>query len=836
MFRMTTPFACRMAAVAVVGAATLVASCGGSSGSGYGTSPPPAATAAPSGLSYSSPQTYTVNLAVTPVTPTVSGTVSSYSISPQLPAGLSLDATSGTVSGTPTAIAAQTNYTVTAANSAGSTTGTVSIAVNDVKPTLNYVSSNISLATGLTINKLVPQTTGGTITSWSVTPDLPAGLTLNTSDGSITGAPTAVSMAAAYTVSATNSGGAGTFALTIAVQKGTLLDLGHANPIKVLRFNGTQVFSMDDHGHWVLWNYSNGTNIASGDSGCTMVGDTPPGLCGPGQLADFQGSTIVIMTPAGFEIRSGADGHVVTTITVPATPTTLGWWRLATDGSYIAAGLPSAVQAWASSTGQSAFSKAGNYLNAQAFAAAGQLQLADGGAGLNVIETIAAATGTSTVSPAFQGTFQTWFADGARFLAVAGTVVNTYSSAAALQDSTAVPVSGVAIPVGVLAGTGNFWVNYVDESKLNVYQVGASTTTAASYSINEAQLTISGTTLAALPSYAASIDVIDLSGSAPVHTSAPAPVRAGTAFAATSPAQWILGNQGGVLFDGATPASSPRYLGYGAARAIAASATRFAIATASGRIVLYDTATQTVQGTIQRFSSGLQMSTDGTVLAASLDSAEDGPPPSPSISMVYSLPAASVISQWPNANLILSGSGSTVATIAGSAVTINPAAGGSAVYSGTGGVVWLSPDGTHAAIEGTNQPEGFDASAIATNLINNGSLTIGINGGYASGWLDDGHVLINNYSVMGTAPVKYTGVSIYDPTGKLLGMSSLPEIKVFQPLTADTLYSPALNSIYSVGTGTASWTTADSTLGVGAVAGNNVIFASGAQVLSLPHP
>jgi hypothetical protein len=184
----------------------------------------------------------------------------------------------------------------------------------------------------------------------------------------------------------------------------------------------------------------------------------------------------------------------------------------------------------------------------------------------------------------------------------------------------------------------------------------------------------------------------------------------------------------------------------------------------------------------------------------------------------------------------VSGSGSTVAAVAGSAVTINPAAGGSAIYSGTGGVVWLSPDGTHAAIEGTNLAEGFDASAIATNLINNGSLAIGISGGYASGWLDDGHVLINNYVVMGTAPVKYTGVSLYDPTGKLLGMSSLPEIKVFQPLTADTLYSPALNSIYSVSTGTASWTTPDSTLGVGGVAGGNVIFASGAQVLSLAHP
>ena len=44
-----------------------------------------------------------------------------YAVSPALPAGLSLDATTGIVSGTPTAIAATSGYTVTATNSGGST-------------------------------------------------------------------------------------------------------------------------------------------------------------------------------------------------------------------------------------------------------------------------------------------------------------------------------------------------------------------------------------------------------------------------------------------------------------------------------------------------------------------------------------------------------------------------------------------------------------------------------------------------------------------------------------------------------------------------------------------
>jgi Putative Ig domain len=77
---------------------------------------------APSALSYTSPVTATQGTTITSLTPTITGTVTSYSVSPALPAGLSLSATSGAVSGTPTAIAAQATYTITATNATGSTT------------------------------------------------------------------------------------------------------------------------------------------------------------------------------------------------------------------------------------------------------------------------------------------------------------------------------------------------------------------------------------------------------------------------------------------------------------------------------------------------------------------------------------------------------------------------------------------------------------------------------------------------------------------------------------------------------------------------------------------
>ena len=264
-------------------ACLLLVACGGG-GSSYNP-PPTAAVAAPSGLSYSTPLAFTINQAITNVSPTVTGSVVSYSVSPQLPAGLSLSSTSGVLSGTPTTITSQATYTVTATNAGGSATAPVSITVADVKPTVAYSSSTVALATGVAIVRMVPNSGGGAVTSWSISPALPAGLTFDTTDGNITGTPTAASPAAVYTVTAANTGGQATFALTLSVQSGTLLELGHADNINLMRFDGAHVVSGDITGHWVLWDYATAAVVASGDSDCTTT------TCQHGFLADVAGST-----------------------------------------------------------------------------------------------------------------------------------------------------------------------------------------------------------------------------------------------------------------------------------------------------------------------------------------------------------------------------------------------------------------------------------------------------------------------------------------------------------------------------------------------------------------
>ena len=97
-----------------------VAGCGGGAGGGSGSIP--ISGSAPSSLSYTSPMTGTVGIPLVVLSPTVTGVVINYSVNPALPAGLTLNPSTGVISGTPTATAAQTTYIVKAANAAGTTT------------------------------------------------------------------------------------------------------------------------------------------------------------------------------------------------------------------------------------------------------------------------------------------------------------------------------------------------------------------------------------------------------------------------------------------------------------------------------------------------------------------------------------------------------------------------------------------------------------------------------------------------------------------------------------------------------------------------------------------
>ncbi|MCX6448058.1 MAG: putative Ig domain-containing protein, partial [Actinobacteria bacterium] len=146
----------------------------------------------------------------TPVTGSGGTSPLSYAVSPGLPSGLSMSSSTGAITGTPATSSSATTYTVTVTDSASVTaTNTFSLAVSTaVSTTLARASETLTAAVAAT--SFIPVTaSGGTSPiTFSISPSLPAGLSMNTATGVITGTPTSSSARTNYTVTATDANGA----------------------------------------------------------------------------------------------------------------------------------------------------------------------------------------------------------------------------------------------------------------------------------------------------------------------------------------------------------------------------------------------------------------------------------------------------------------------------------------------------------------------------------------------------------------------------------------------------------------------------------------------------
>lgn len=766
-----------------------LAACGGGSDGGGGGSTFP-----PSNLSYPAPPPYTVGASITPLAPTVTGLVARYAVSPSLPAGLSLSAATGDISGTPTAVSPETTYTVTASNGSGSTTADVAIEVVGAggAPMVSYPSLAYTLTAGTAAN-IAAISTGGAVATWMVTPALPAGLTINAATGAITGTPTAVTLPASYVVSAKNSSGTYKVGVTLHVVSKILLDLGHNAPISQLAVSGTRLLSqaglarIDERAEYRcnLWDTTTDTLVIALQ--CT------------GQIA-LAGSTAVIVGPTpsvnGLEVLAASTGALQARITTP-----YSWWQLASDGSYIVLGSATGLSVF-SPTGQSLYSAAGNYAAANVFAAPGQILIALGPAGANVIQTVTIPGGISQTLPAFTGTFNEWFSDGSHFQTTVGTSVYTYSSASVRVDLTILPTAQE------LGGEGNYFWAFTGMG-FSIYTVGASATPTLNVTTGGAPAVVSGTTIA-LGTQGDLLTIIDLAGATPVAQTytLPAPVSGGV-VAVSSPSDWFVGASG-LIFDGTSIATTPKYLDYGQALSLAGGGGYAAVATALG-IVVINVETNTIQVTIPFVSNNVQISASGTVLAAG---GADG---SGNALNTYSLPSGSLIHSFPYPSgpqlyyYTLAPTGTLIAQVMSAGTQVTAVTGGPVLWSVTQTLpepqnVLFSPDATLIALS-DGDPDDINSTQqamIGTNIYQNYALTETV-AGWAVGWINNSELLTNTYtySPQDSPDSLYAGSKIYSPTGTVVATPSLPQSRSLVPVNAEgsEVYSPALNSIYSMPSG-----------------------------------
>jgi hypothetical protein len=689
--------------------------------------------------------------------------------------------------------------------------------------------------------------------AWSVSPALPAGLALGAADGSITGVPTAAAAASTYTVTAAYAGtatyasGQASVKLTIAVSASAALDLGHSCSISFMRVSGSRLVSVDNCGRWLLQDIASGADLANGDAACNGGRcpslDLPPPLEPP--PVDVAGPTMMDGTPSGIEIRASSDGHLLASV-----PGQFTWYELAADGSYVVTGTQTAVTAW-SLSGQQLFTRPGNYPGTGAFAAAGVLYLAAGPAGQNVVEAVSVPGGASTMQPAFQGDFWAWFADGSSFLSVLGDTVWVYSNASVQRLIT--QNAQYSTPQ-LIAGSGSwFWVE--NDGNLNVYAIGAPTTVAYSSTCPAAfaggNVFASGSTLGVY--CGGQLTVVDLSAASPAAVNYALPGSfTFEAYAATSAAAWFAGDANGLVLDGSSLPGTPRYLTLGMPFSIAGGSDFYSVATAAGKILSFDAQTNAEVGEVDFTASALSSSSSGSVLAASGNGTLN----------VYSLPSGALINSLSYTSgspgltaMTLSASGTQLALFLsnngnGCVAEVIPVAGGPPLWCitslpATPGV--LSPDLTLLAVtSGTiNLPDEFDASA---SIYQNGTLLTTV-AGIAPGWLDDGHLLVNQYATMGgngNIPVfVYSGSLIYSPQGQNLTGATQLNVPTgsFIALSSTSAYFANDNALHSLATSTGGilWESGDtdteSSPTRAAVSGAQIVFWPGPLVpLVLAQP
>jgi hypothetical protein len=553
-----------------------------------------------------------------------------------------------------------------------------------------------------------------------------------------------------------------------------------------------------------------------------------------------------------YEIHDVQDGHLNGSITVGSSADSV---NLSQDGSYVWTLQAGTLQTW-SVSGAPKFTFLGNYQTPDAISATPtRIEVAGGPAGASVIEYLDITNGAQTTSSSFVGTFAGWFSDGSHiFTTQFGKVIRIYTSSAQLAWNANVPSTATYSGQGV----GDFF--WYDGSSIS--RIGSDPNTATTVASFFPQ-TVNGNTVGAFSEGA--VRVLHL-GATVTEEDGAVPTEFGT-FALDSSGQWaVVDNTGALVYRGTSSNPSAQgYLGCGQALAVAGSESGLAaVSTTSGRTLIIDTVSKEVVETISRSFSdsgqsigGLRtqhlfLSSDGNVLAGNADQTSSAhgidifvrPIVSPPIA--YPEPQSSVNpvsgTLIPENDFRLSRDGSRLGLSCSNKVTdIFGASLVSLVATPRCSTPHLSPSGVHIAVSDTDpNTDDFLAVPPPQTTLYEGGVIVGAVPGYALGWTDEHHLVVQTYSVPSHHPVgwNYVSTNVYSDQGVLLSSpSGVPRMIDFYAVSSTQILSTWDGNIYDLTSGATVWTN-----GVGsqysfayALAGSSAVQAAGDGVFMASH-